>query len=84
MNLQEATYDLQISDTSSSANSEQNEINEMVLQNIHGAEHNGRVCGLGLGPTPVGILVSYQNSLTQVLQLLKVIKKLSWRMLYLN
>ncbi|XP_039133223.1 uncharacterized protein LOC120270271 [Dioscorea cayenensis subsp. rotundata] len=48
----EAAHDLQVSYTSSSANFEQNEINEMVFQKIYGAEHNGRVRGLGLGPTP--------------------------------
>ena len=48
LHLQEAAYDLQVSYTSSNANSEQNEINEMVFQKIYGAEHNGRVRGLGL------------------------------------
>ena len=52
LNLQEAAYDLQVSYTSSSANFEQNEVNGMVFQKIYGAEHNDRVRGLGLGPTP--------------------------------
>ena len=52
LNLHFAAYDLQVSYTNSSANSEQNEVNEMVFQKIYGAEHNGRVRGLGLGPTP--------------------------------
>ena len=48
LNLQEAAYNLQVSYTSSNANSEQHEINKMVFQKIYGAEHNGRVRCLGL------------------------------------
>ena len=65
LNLQEAAYDLQVSYTSSNANSEQNEINEMVFQKIYGAEHNGRVRGLGLGPTPnryFGVISKFSSS----------------------
>ena len=65
LNLQEAAYDLQVSYTSSSANSEQNEVNEMVFQKIYGAEHNSRVRGLELEPTPsryFGVISKFSSS----------------------
>ena len=65
LNLQEAAYDLQVSYTSSNANSEQNEVNEMVFQKIYGAEHNGRVRGLELRPTPsryFGVISKFSSS----------------------
>ena len=65
LNLQEATYDVPASYTSLSANSEQNEVNEMVFQKIYRAEHNGRVHGLGLGPTSsryFGVISKFSSS----------------------
>ena len=65
LNLHEAAYDLQVSYTSSSANSEQNEVNEMIFQKIYGVEHNGQVLGLGLEPTPsryFGVILKFSSS----------------------
>ena len=67
LNLQEAAYDVPVSYTSSSANFEQNEVNGMVFQKIYGAEHNDRVRGLGLGPTPsryFGVISKFSSSST--------------------
>ena len=65
MNLHEAAYALQVSYTSSSANSEQNKANEMVFQKIYGTEHNGRVRSLELRPTPsryFGVISKFSSS----------------------